>query len=346
MAEQSDSPRLSVIIVTWNVRDYTLTCLEALARETRDIATEVIVVDNASSDGTVEAVRQAYPTTRVLANDANVGFPIANNQALALARGEYVLFLNPDTEVGPGSIRACIAELDADAGLGMAGCRVLLEDGRIQPECARRPYLLRHLAAETLYLHMLFPRSRLFGDHLMGYWDKQDSRDVEAICGAFMLARTHVARKLGGLPDDIFMYHEDLAFCGTMRRHGWRIRYVSEVTTLHRHNASGRKSTAALALLEGVCKIRLVRDEQGPLAAAAGRVLFGARCMIRLTVAVLAAPLPLRRLKAAYPRVFDVRTHALQLVWTVAPALVRHLVPAPPRSAPVTGGMTPVRARA
>jgi GT2 family glycosyltransferase len=276
------APTLSVIIVTWNVRDLTLACLAVLQRELHEIPSEVIVVDNASGDGTVEAVRAAYPETRIVANRANMGYPAANNQGVAAARGDYVLFLNPDTEPGPGSVAACLSALEADAAVGVAGCRLELEDGSVQLECARHPYLLRHLAMELLYLHMLFPRSRIFGDHLMGYWDHRGERDVEAICGAFMMARRSVVEQVGGLPSDVFMYHEDLAFCLRVRRAGWRIRYLGEHVTLHRWRGSSSKSDAKLALLEGQYKLQLIRDAQGSLSAAVGRVLFAVRCASRL----------------------------------------------------------------
>lgn len=329
----SAAPKLSVIVVSWNVRDLVLACLESLHKEIAGISAEVIVVDNASSDETVAAVAGAYPDTEIIANRENVGFPRANNQALARATGEYVLFLNPDTVVGAGSVRACLDELEADPAIGMAGCRLELEDGTVQLECARRPYLLRHLVIETFYLHMLRPQSRIFGDHLLSYWDHRGVRDVEAICGAFMLARTSAARDIGGLPDEVFMYHEDLAFCLRMQRAGWRIRYRGDVMTLHRWRGSSSRSTARLALLEGVYKLALIREAQGPVAAAAGRVVFAVRCALRASVAALTAPFPLHRLRRRHPRVFDLRTHLMQLVWAVAPFAVARHVPGADRSA-------------
>jgi hypothetical protein len=149
---------------------------------------------------------------------------------------------------------------------------------------------------------------------------------VEAICGAFMLVRTAAARSVGGLPDDVFMYHEDIAFCSRVRKAGWRIRYRGEVSTLHRWRGSSRKSTADLALLEGVYKLQLIRDEQGVMAAYAGRVLFGIRCLLRLAIATVGILLP-PAVRRRQPRVFAARTHALQLAWTVAPWLVRRRVP-------------------
>jgi GT2 family glycosyltransferase len=330
------APVLSVIIVTWNVRDLTLDCLTHLHRATEGMHTEVIVVDNASTDGTVDALRNTHPDIRVIANRENVGFPAANNQALAMARGKYVLFLNPDTRVGTQAVRACMDSLEKDAAIGMAGCRLDLENGAVQLECARRPYLLQHMLIETLYLHMLMPRNRIFGDHLMSWWDHRDVRDVEAICGAFMLARADVARQVRGLPEDVFMYHEDLAFCLRVRQAGWRIRYRGDVSTVHLWRGSSSKSSESLALLEGAYKIRLIRDAQGDVAAAAARALFAIRCASRLLLAAVGQLLPMRGVRQRYPRVFDVRTHGLQLMWAVAPFTVAHRVPGAARQAALT----------
>jgi GT2 family glycosyltransferase len=328
------APKLTVIIVTWNVRDYTLACLDAVRRETAHVATEIIVVDNASTDGTAAAVQGAFPEVLVLTNAENVGFPAANNQALARAAGDYVLFLNPDTEVGRGAIAVCLDELERDPGVGVSGCKLVLEDGSVQLECARNPYLLQHLLTETLYLHMLFPGSRWFGHHRMSYWDHEGVRDVEAICGAFMLARTAAARSVGGLPDDVFMYHEDLAFCLRLRRAGWRIRYRGDVSTLHRWRASSRGRGSDLLLLEGIHKLQLIREAQGRHAAAFGRAIFAFRCALRLLIAGVATALPAATLRHRFPRVFDARAHALQLAWTLAPGRMAHRVPL---SRPVPG---------
>jgi GT2 family glycosyltransferase len=329
------APRVSVVIVTWNVRDLTLQCIRALHARADGVPLEIIVVDNASSDGTADAVRVAFPGTIVIANDTNVGFPRANNQALREARGDCILFLNPDTLIGEGTLRACVETLDEDASVGMVGCRLLYENGEVQPECARRPYLLRHLMMETLYLHMLFPRHRLFGHHLIGDWDHLGTRDVEAISGAFMMVRRDVAVALGGLPEELFMYHEDLSFCLRLRRAGWKIRYRGDHTTMHYWRRSTNRSTMPLELLEGEHKLLLIREAQGPAASAVGRGVFVLRSAIRLAIAGAASMLPDDApVKRRHPRVFDARRHALHLAWSLAPGTMRRLVP-PPSGAPV-----------
>jgi GT2 family glycosyltransferase len=323
------SCRLSVVIVTWNVRDVVVACLDSLYRDAAGMPIEAIVVDNASTDDTVAVIRQRFPQVAVHANSANVGFPLANNQALRHARGDYILFLNPDTEIRPGTLGACMRELDEQHAVGVVGCRLELEDGSVQLEGARRTYLLQHLLLESLYLHMLLPRNRICGDHLMSYWDHTGERDVEAISGAFMMTRREVVQQVGGLPAELFMYHEDMAFCLRARRAGWRIRYLGHHSVLHRWRGSSRRSNELLALLEGETKIRLIREAQGAVAGAVGRFVFAMRCALRLAVAGAGRVLPARALARRYPRVFDWRTHWLQLIWAVRPGRVAHRMPQP-----------------
>jgi hypothetical protein len=326
-------PDLSVLIVTWNVRDLVLACLESVHADPAAPRLEVILVDNASDDGTVGAVVERFPTVRVLANRQNVGFPRANNQALALARGRHVLYLNPDTELYAGTLSACVKELDAHPDVGVVSCRLESPDGRIQYDCARNMYRFRHLLFELLYLHMLFPRSRIFGHYLIGDWDHRGRRDVEAVTGAFMMVRRDVAREVGGLPDEVFMYHEDLAFCLRIQRTGRRVRYLGDVGAVHHAGRSSRQSSARLGLLEVECKQRFIREADGPLWGAAARVMLGLRAVLRIGVGLVGLLLP-SRWKHRYPRVFDTGLYWLQLRWCVSPASVAMHLPRAPEVMP------------
>jgi GT2 family glycosyltransferase len=322
-----ERPDLTIVIVTWNVRELTLDCLRSVEATRDELALELIVVDNGSTDGTPEAVRHACPAARVLEPGENLGFPRANNLALRFARGRHVLFLNPDTVVQPHALRACVAALDADATIGIVGCRLVYPDGRLQRECGRRSYGLRHLATELLYLHMLLPRSRVFGHHLMGEWDHRDDRDVDAVSGAFLMARREVVAALGGLPDDVFMYHEDLAFCLRAQRAGWRVHLRGSVETVHHGGrSSSQRVDPQLELLEGEYKIRLIRERDGRVAGALARALFAIRSGLRLALALAARIVPGGgRLRARYVRPLDARLQWLQLRWALAPASVAHL---------------------
>jgi GT2 family glycosyltransferase len=322
-------PVMSILIVTWNVRDHVMACLAALEADREAPSFEVILVDNASHDGTVDAVIAAFPQVRVLANRDNVGFPRANNQALAQARGRYVLYLNPDTEVDPGTLGTCVRELESNADVGLVGCRLESPDGRVQYEGARTTYRFRHLVYELLYLHMLFPHSRVFADHRMGHWDHRGVRDVEAVNGAFMMVRSELARRLGGLPEDLFMYHEDLSFCLRILRSGYRLRYRGDVRTVHHWAQSSRKSDARLGLLEVECKYRFIREASGDGWGAAARCVLGIRALMRIGIGLVGWFLP-RRWKEPYPRVFDVQLYWLQLRWSVRPASVALHLPRMP----------------
>jgi GT2 family glycosyltransferase len=318
---------LSVIVVTWNTRELTLECLRRVHEARGDLDVEVLVVDNASADGTAAAIRERYPAVVVVENEMNDGFPRANNQALAMSRGRYVLFLNSDAFVDPGTLERCVRALDGDGSLGVVGCRLEYPDGRIQYECARRDYRLQHMAAEFFYLHQLLPRHPLFAAHLMGDWDHRDSRDVECLSGAFMMARREAALQVGGLPEDLFMYHEDAAFCMRVRRAGWRVRYLADARAVHLSNQSARRSPARLFMLEPEALMLLIREKQGSVAAVAARALFGVRALLRLAIAAPASLLPLRRLRARYPRLFHPERHALYVAWSLSPRLVRRLIP-------------------
>jgi len=343
MGAEGGRPDLSVLVCTLNVRELTLTCVQRVLERHGRLDVEVIVVDNASRDGTVEALRARFPEIRVVANRGNAGFSRANNQALALARGRHVLFLNPDTEVGEGTLERCVAALDADPTLGMVGCRMMYPDGRVQYEGGRRDYRLHHLVWEAFYLQVLFPSHPLFAHELMGDWDHRDERDVEAIIGAFMLCRTELAREIGGLPEDIFLYHEDLSFCLRIRQRGWRIRYLGEVETIHHHGATTSKLDSPLNFLEGEVRVRLIHERSGALAALAARGLMLFRSVMRLGIAGGMRLVPrvgpfraLEDLEARRPRAFAFRPHLFQLAWSVAPWTVRRLIPGPdPDSEPV-----------
>jgi N-acetylglucosaminyl-diphospho-decaprenol L-rhamnosyltransferase len=328
-------PDVSVIIVTWNVRALVLDCLAALYGRADDLTLEVWLVDNGSSDGTPAAVRERFPQVNVLEPGENLGFPRGNNLAAGRATGRHILFLNPDTVVGVGTLRACVDALDRDATIGLVGCRLVYGDGRLQPECGRRVYRLRHLATELFYLHMLFPRSRVFAHQVMGEWDHRCDRDVEAVSGAFMMARREAVARVGGLPEELFMYHEDMAFCLRVARAGWRVRLLGSVETVHYGGQSSSQVVdPRLDLLEGEYKMLLIREGQGAAAAAAGRALFALRSLLRLTAAAGTYVLPGgQRLRARYARLLHPRRHWLHLQWSIAPRRVAYLALGSPQRA-------------
>lgn len=323
-------PELSILICSWNVRNDLERTLRSLFQRDQGLTTKVILVDNGSHDGTVDMVRERYPEVLIIANQANVGFAQANNQALARATGNYVLYLNPDTEVGEGTLKRCFQELAANPDVGMVGCRLLYPDGTIQYECARRAYRLGDLLIESVYLHRFFPDHPVFGRQLMGDWDHQESRDVEAISGAFMMLPRSLAQRLGGMATEVFLYHEDMDLCLRVWQAGYRVRYLAEVSTVHYTSRAtvGKWAEPEWALLELETNSRLIRQLQGPVAAVAARFAYGVRSLLRITIAAVGSALPgTARLRERYPAAFNVRRHALQLRWALAPSSVARRLP-------------------
>ena len=203
------------------------------------------MVDNASSDGTVEAVRARFPTVRVIANEANVGFPKANNQALPLARGEYVLFLNPDAELGAGTVEQLVAALEPYPARAAVGPRVRKPSEFMSHNCARRLPTLWTEFCDLSWLARIFPRSRLFAWKYYAGWDGTTDRDVECLLGAAMLCRTAQVRALGGFDESVPLYLDDMDLCKRLGELG-RLRYLSGVPLLHHYSVSTRKQPTDL----------------------------------------------------------------------------------------------------
>jgi len=232
--------RLSIIIVNWNTRDITRDCLRSVRQHLSGMAYEVIVVDNASSDGSVEMIRREFPDARLIANDANLGFGRANNQAMRVARGEFFFLLNSDTVIFDEAIQGLVNFIAADPGVGIAGCKLLFEDRTLQASCSRFPSI-RLALFEDLMLYKFLPR-RAQGELLLGgYWPHDRARDVDAVWGAAMLVRRQVFDETGGFDERIFMYGEDLEWCMRVRDYGWRIAFTPEAAIVHLNHKSSEK---------------------------------------------------------------------------------------------------------
>ena len=286
----SDSS-LSIIIVSYNVRDDLYECLKSVSEaEFRD-PLQVIVVDNGSRDGTVEMVRSAFPQVEMICNDGNVGFPRANNQALVLARGTFTLYLNPDTVVMTDTLSTCVRYMREHPEVGLLGCKVVFPDGKIQYECARNFPTLEASVWEAFYLHMLFPKHRRFGKTLMGYWDHNDSREVPCLVGAFMLSRLTILKALGGMDESVFMFLEDVDLCYRVLQSGWTVYYLADVTIVHKSGRSREKYSGSLAPTNAEALYAFFKIHSGVGAARVCRLIFLVQGVFRLILSVLLLPI-------------------------------------------------------
>jgi len=236
---------ISILIVSFNTAPELVACLESVARCATAIPHEIIVVDNGSSDGSVEAVRTRFPAVQLLTNQENLGFSKASNQALPLARGEYLLFLNPDSEMQPGTLERMLAELAGFPERSAVGPRVRKQHEFISRTCARRLPTLWTELCDLLWVDRIFPRSRIMAWKYYAPWAGTTDRDVECLLGAAMLCRTDQVRALGGFDESVPLYLDDMDLCKRLGDLG-PLRYLSGAVVLHHYSVSTRKQPTPL----------------------------------------------------------------------------------------------------
>lgn len=245
----------SIVIVSWNTRDILRDCLRSIFENTDTLRYEIIVVDNASNDDSVEMVRREFPQVRLIENADNRGFAAANNQGIAVARGRYVLLLNSDTIVLDQGIAKTVTFADAHPDAGVVGCRVLNADRTLQPTCFMYPSLLNMLLSST-WLYKAFPQSSFWGRERMTWWDHDDVREVEVVSGCFMLVRGEAVEQVGMMDEGFFMYAEETDWCYRFRRAGWKIVYAPQGQIVHLGGKSSEKvkSEMTLQLRSGILR--------------------------------------------------------------------------------------------
>lgn len=234
--------KLSVIIVSYNVRYYLEQCLLSVERALTGVCGEVLVVDNHSSDGSVDCLKRLFPWVRYIENTENVGFSRANNQAIREARGEYVLLLNPDTFVGESTLRECIDFMDKNPQAGMCGVGMMKVDGSFAPESRRGVPTPFVAFCKMSGLGAMFPKSRLFGRYYMQYLNKQSINQIEIVSGAFMFIRASALETVGLLDETFFMYGEDVDLSYRMLKAGYK-NYYLPVHILHYKGESTKKNS-------------------------------------------------------------------------------------------------------
>jgi GT2 family glycosyltransferase len=223
---------VSIIVVTWNTRDLLRACLASIFKETRCVSFQIIVIDNASDDGTADMVRTEFPGIELVVNRENRGFAAANNQGIRASNARYFLLLNPDTVILDGAICRCVEYADANPDVGIVGCQVY-QDG----QCIQRTGFA-FPSAWNLFLTLsglsrAFPKSRLFGAPQLGWWARDDERDLDVISGMFMLIREEALRQIGLLDEDYFVYTEEADLCFRFARTGWRRVFIPSARIVH-----------------------------------------------------------------------------------------------------------------
>jgi hypothetical protein len=260
----SSAPVLSVVIPSWNTRDYLATCLRTLAAAEKP-ETEVIVVENASTDGSLEYLSAEHPEVRLVANARNEGFARACNQGLGLARGRYALLLNTDTEVAPDAIARLVRFLDEHPEYGAAAPRLVHRDGRTQRTVQEFPTLKTALFFSTPF-ERWFPDSAELRRYFLRDWDQESSRDVDQPPAAVLLLRKAMLDRIGLFDESLWLFYNDVDLAKRMRAAGWKTRYLAEARVVHHVGASTSKFADFIATWQRD-RLRYYRKYHGRLGA-------------------------------------------------------------------------------
>lgn len=264
--DPSENVQLSIIIVSWNVRDLLRECLQAVADTRGDLALEVIVVDSASEDGSPEMVGEFFPWVRLIRCRENVGFPRGNNLGIERAVGRTILLLNPDTAVLPGALENMLAYLEENHDVGALGPQLLNRDGSVQSSRRRFPTLATAFF-ESTWLEGIAPsavRQRYYATDL----PDDETADVDWVTGACLMVRREVVDKVGRLDEAYFMYSEELDWCQRIKDAGWRIVHLPSAQVIHYSGKSSEQAVTARHINFQQAKLRYFRKYHGRSSAA------------------------------------------------------------------------------
>jgi len=228
---------LSVIVVNWNTRDILRGCLQSVRDHLSEPASETIVIDNGSQDGSAEMVLADLPQVRLIRNAENLGFGPANNQGMAAASGEFFLLLNSDARLVDDTPARLVELMKRRPQVGVAGPRLVFEGGRLQASANRFPTLAR-LAFEELAFYRLLPRERSARLLLGGYWDHAEECEVDWLTGACLLVRKQVFEETGGFDASMFLYGEEVEWCHRIRERGWVVLFAPVGEVVHLGHAT------------------------------------------------------------------------------------------------------------
>lgn len=232
---------LSIIIVSYNTKDLLRQTIQSVISTAHGFSYEIIVVDNASKDGSPEMVRECFKEVNLIANDGNYGFSKANNIGIKVSTGKYVLLLNSDTVVLDNTLLKCIGYMDQNSGIGALGCRVELRDGSLDHACKRGFPTPWASLCYMLKLHKLFPKWEKFGRYDMTYLPEDRTNEVDCLIGAFMMVRRVAIDRVGLLDEEFFMYGEDIDWCYRIKEGGYKVVYYPEVKIIHYKGQSSKK---------------------------------------------------------------------------------------------------------
>lgn len=241
--EKGPKPEVSIVIVSYNSLPHLRACIESIPGGAGSLPYEVIIVDNNSSDGTPDVIRNEAPSVNLIANTENLGFAKGCNIGIKAARGRYILLLNPDTVVGSNALERTHEYLEDNPDLAAAGCKLLRPDGSLDPSCKRELPSPWDAFCRMVGLSKLFPRSRIFARYDAAYLDVDKRQRLPLIDGCYMMMRSEALKDIGLFDERFFIYGEDVDWCRRAHSGGWSIGYDPTGTVVHMKGETTRHYT-------------------------------------------------------------------------------------------------------
>lgn len=232
-----NKPQLSIIIVSWNVRDLLRKCLQSIYKQTKT-PFEIIVIDNASRDGSADMVAEEFSEVELIRNEKNKGFAAANNQGVAKAKGSYVIFLNDDTEILAHALDRMVAFLQAHDSVGIAGARLLNPDKSIQIGTARMFPTLKILVTMLLGLHSFLMKKKWLRDYYMTAAKFKRTVNVDQVMGASLMTRMELLRRVGSFDEKFWIWFEEVDLCKRYKDAGYQVKVVADAEIIHHKGKS------------------------------------------------------------------------------------------------------------
>lgn len=292
---------VSIIIVSYNTRAILLDCLASIYQWLPSRTSEIIVIDNASIDGSAEAVAQRFANVMLLRNAENIGFAAANNQGIQRASGQFLLLLNPDTFFIEDAISPLIAFMEQHAEAGMAGCKILNRDGSLQPSYFPLPNLASVLWT-AFFFDRLAPLNHVNGKWVLRHQPAASPFRVQRLLGAFLFVRREVFKKIGGFDEGFFLYSEEEDLCYRVLQLEWVIYYFPQISIIHLGGQSAPRTDPRAVVYANESKVRFFRKHYGPAAQLLFRSIWFVALIIRMPAVLWLAPSKQRAMFKAYQR--------------------------------------------
>ena len=275
--------KLSIIIVSWNTVDLLAQCLTSVFTYPPTETFEVIVVDNDSTDTSVQMVKERFPQVKLIENKENLGFAGANNQAICQSTGCYTLLLNPDTEVKANAFDILTHFMDKNPRVGAVGAYILNPDGTLQTSCYPAPTLFREFW-RLCHLDKLYR----YGSYYMANWGLDGPREVDTILGACLLLRQIALKQVGLLDETYFIYSEETDLCYRLQKAGWSLYWVPQARVVHYGGQSTKQVAAEMFMQLYTGKLIFIRKHYGWLAGQIYKLILLVTALIRLAISPLA----------------------------------------------------------